>query len=577
MRRDKIGIPLLSVAFAVLVMGTYRSDCCLARTQGQAEQITDFAEIGETVRSDTWELRVHGKYVALRKDVVHRFGSGGTWAQIVGELKAIGDGYLLDVHLGLQNLRDETAQFQLADFSIGEGAFSSTPAAYVDFTKVKSGMPICTSEASFSLPSEGAGSYLLCFPVLADRPHFFLRFRDLRPVKIGEIGNPRDIRPWVAKLQDPNATTRREAATALRDIGDPNALKPLMVALQDDYSGVRSLAAEALGEIGKKEAVEPLINLLQDEEQNVCANAAEALGKIGSPKAGEPLVKALKEVKAGYRRYIVDALATIRYTPAVGSLIDLLKNDPTEDNRRRAAFALGEIGDARAVEPLIAAVRTDRTNVRIGAARALGDLKDPRAIEALIEALIDDWGFEHVAAKALGKIGDPRAIEPLIAAITRKDKYSNLRSAAAEALDLIEPAWRNSPLAGKAASQCIAALKDKDPRIREAAAWELRHFEDPRSLEPLVAALKDENAEIRKATAYALGDLKSPKAASPLIAALKDADPSVRHAAATALGVMKAGQASEALEKLSEQDSDADVRKAAKVALENIRGSTAEN
>ena len=52
--------------------------------------------------------------------------------------------------------------------------------------------------------------------------------------------------------------------------------------------------------------------------------------------------------------------------------------------RRAAAEALGQLGDKRAVEPLIAALQDDVENVRQAAAEALGQLGDERAVEPLI-------------------------------------------------------------------------------------------------------------------------------------------------------------------------------------------------
>jgi len=55
--------------------------------------------------------------------------------------------------------------------------------------------------------------------------------------------------------------------------------------------------------------------------------------------------------------------------------------------QQKAALALGKIGDSRAVEPLIWALRDKNEPVRRCAAEALGKIKDDRAVEPLIRAL----------------------------------------------------------------------------------------------------------------------------------------------------------------------------------------------
>ena len=75
-------------------------------------------------------------------------------------------------------------------------------------------------------------------------------------------------------------------------------------------------------------------------------------------------------------------------------------------------------------------------HVRNAAAGVLGQIGDTRAVEPLIAALKDEsWGVRHYAAEALGQIGDTRAVELLIAAL--KDRDSNVREAAAGALEAL--------------------------------------------------------------------------------------------------------------------------------------------
>lgn len=578
MRRGII-LPL-SVFFVFGITMTRLCKGNAARTnEGSWEPQADkrgYAEIGESVGNGQWEIKATGKDARLRADVYFVPGSG---LRLLGHLQAEPpSGYLLCVYSVVRNLQDRTAAFEMDDFSLGEGDFSSKPSAYIDW-RGQGGARIWMAphSAEFSMSAGEKGDFSFLFPSETGHPHLFLQFRDLKPIKIGDLGDPRAVEPWISKLQDPNVVVRRKAASTLRDLQDAHALEPLTGALDDKEASVRALVAEALGAIGSDETVEPLIDCLVDPSTAVQQNAAAALGELGDTRAVKPLIQLLagaRSVSEGpLRRDVIIALGKIAHPFAVEPLIQVLKEDKIEGNRRAAAEALGALGDVRAVEPLIHALKTDKGNVGLGAATALGRIKDTRAVAPLLDALrAEEGAFAYIPAKALGEIGDKRAMEPLIAALIRKDKYSNLRIAAAEALDKIDPQWRTSGVAKKAASGCIAALEDEKPDIREAAARELQLLRDRRAVEPLIQRLMDESSDVRQAAAWALGALGAPQTLKPLIACLKDQDWEVRRAAATSLGKLKATEAVDSLESVCQTDENVNVRRAAEEAIKTVKG-----
>ena len=63
---------------------------------------------------------------------------------------------------------------------------------------------------------------------------------------------------------------------------------------------------------------------------------------------------------------------------------------------------------------------------------------DERALEPLIQALKDEkWNVRVEAASALGKIGDERAVEPLIQVLQNEGEYEDARKAAKESIEMI--------------------------------------------------------------------------------------------------------------------------------------------
>jgi uncharacterized protein (TIGR02145 family) len=80
----------------------------------------------------------------------------------------------------------------------------------------------------------------------------------------------------------------------------------------------------------------------------------------------------------------------------------------------KAVYALVELKDPRAIEPLISALKDEYLYVRNASASALGEFKNPRAVEPLISAMEDkDREIQRTAAVALDKIKDPRGIKAL--------------------------------------------------------------------------------------------------------------------------------------------------------------------
>jgi HEAT repeat protein len=164
----------------------------------------------------------------------------------------------------------------------------------------------------------------------------------------------------------------------------------------------------------------------------------------------------------------------------IGDLIATL-NQADADARQRAAIALGNAGDAGAVEPLIKALKDSDYFVRCFAAEALGKLRDPRALDPLVQALHDEhYLVRRTAAQALGSLKDRRAVEPLVKA--SENEHFLVQRSAAEALGAIGDPSAVDPL--------IKALANDDSYIQNGAAIALAKIGDP-AIPGLVAKLDD--------------------------------------------------------------------------------------
>jgi hypothetical protein len=129
---------------------------------------------------------------------------------------------------------------------------------------------------------------------------------------------------------------------------------------------------------------------------------------------------------------------------AVDPLIALLM-DEDSDVRIHAATALGWVGGKDAVQPLAVALKDSNAYVRRYAARALCWVVDEAAVNDLIEALKDEDNYvRQYAARALGWSQNARAIRPLLELL--HDPNADVREYASIALDDLGEIRREQPV-----------------------------------------------------------------------------------------------------------------------------------
>ncbi|MDH4138167.1 MAG: HEAT repeat domain-containing protein, partial [Anaerolineae bacterium] len=142
------------------------------------------------------------------------------------------------------------------------------------------------------------------------------------------------------------------------------------------------------------------------------------------------------------------------------------KKDSSElpaTNRPQRVFQLGEIGSPSAVPELIAALKHSNGNVRRLAASALGKIGDARGVTPLLALLAQEQKpqVRQYAVKALGKIGDPRARPILQGIVAGESERDYTRKAAYTALRRLKPVLRET----QPAPQDIAPQPTAEDRI----------------------------------------------------------------------------------------------------------------
>jgi HEAT repeat protein len=274
---------------------------------------------------------------------------------------------------------------------------------------------------------------------------------------------------------------------------------------------------------------------------------------------------------ADQRRAAVDPLATL--------LADKQVKTPV---RAEAALALGEIGDTRAVKPLLDAIDPapkdrDAHDLNRKIADALGALRATEAVPALEQLARSADGYTQVAAvDALGKIGDPAAVDTLADIATSE---------------------HSEPFTAKKALLAIGQIGDDEQHRGRAAVLRMIFAERPgvtffpeasfatyqlgkTMAEPLLAVLEGKDAELSTwarqqgipagalyaKSAQLLGDVGGPEVVPALVQRLgyEDAEPGltlfVRVFAAESLGRLRAKEAVRPLADMAAREKDANVR-----------------
>ncbi|OHB44682.1 MAG: hypothetical protein A2094_01800 [Planctomycetes bacterium GWE2_41_14] len=240
-------------------------------------------------------------------------------------------------------------------------------------------------------------------------------------------------------LNDKNVEVRRETVLALKRLGATQSAPILVETLRTEKDPeVKYDIARTLGMPGNQSAVYALINALMKEKNwHVKSACIEALGRIGSDKAMSILFNILitdaGEDAAWARTKAAWALAAIG-EKSIPLLTNALR-DNEESTRRRAGWALIKIGNP-SVKSLISSLREINKFTRERVAQTLGWIGDERAVNSLLWALKDEEpSVVSAAAWALGRIGNPSALSELQSLVNNEN--IDIRENAIEAVKRI--------------------------------------------------------------------------------------------------------------------------------------------
>lgn len=259
---------------------------------------------------------------------------------------------------------------------------------------------------------------------------------------LGEIRSPEAVKPLIKVLND--WTVRDKAIEALTLIGE-SAIDELISALKNKNAEIRWGAVEVLANLKDSRTIEPLVSVLDDKDFHVRGEAAFALADMKDPRSvhpimslfdeaydasslhiklseiGEPAIEPLmgyiehKDIRK--RQAVAIALARLKETSVIKSLIDMLKYEAKGADCSLIAYELSQMGKL-AEDLFVKSLKDKNSEIRYWSRFSLENYLgwSPSSMDERLS-----W---HIAGKHYGKlvsIGKP-AIGPLIKSVQDKNQ-----------------------------------------------------------------------------------------------------------------------------------------------------------
>jgi HEAT repeat protein len=204
---------------------------------------------------------------------------------------------------------------------------------------------------------------------------------------LGKPDNLEALPALTAQLvQEPDAFVCENITWAIVRIGQA-ALEPMLDVLRTSNPTGRLRAAHVLSKLNDMRSVNALILSLQDEDLGVVQKAAFALGQLGDARAIAALTQRLGEQQIDFRETLLTSLE--RFGSRALPLLKPLLNHKHWSVREQTVTVMGFIADPSVIPDLNDSLRDPDWQVRLAGVMALGTFQHPDA-QAALNTVLDD-------------------------------------------------------------------------------------------------------------------------------------------------------------------------------------------
>mgnify|MGYP000415725567 CR=1 FL=1 len=175
-------------------------------------------------------------------------------------------------------------------------------------------------------------------------------------------------------LRDPHEEVRRSAAEALERLEGLQNLNALIEKYRAGDKVMKLRVIYALGKLRADNCLPLLIHALTSEEEDLKSAAIRVLGELGDVRTLQALVAGLNDPSLTIQTLTVEALANFRHKHLVPLLIPILERE----NKYLVMAALNTLAKLNAVNALDAIIRLTShsdPDIRRTAAEVLGEIE----------------------------------------------------------------------------------------------------------------------------------------------------------------------------------------------------------
>ena len=223
----------------------------------------------------------------------------------------------------------------------------------------------------------------------------------------GRLGGEQAVAILEESVNDKDPRIVEEAVRGLGRLQVKDSI-PALQQLASQGGDMTQAVFEAFASIGDKRAVSTLEQGLVNQDKFANVEAAYALAKLGRKDMIPRLEASLKNDPGSEKAGLLAAyyLTKLDRTSGLDHLVGLM-NKPEAGLAVLAADALGKAENPRAVLPLVEALKSDDSSLRLAIAHGLGMLGGGRALAALKKLRSDpNPGVHNAALASLAELGE---------------------------------------------------------------------------------------------------------------------------------------------------------------------------